>query len=172
MILASILLLNGVCTAASPPVLENAMPVRVTGAWTVEIGPGAVTVGGVEDRIGSAVSLEIAAPEIIQVRDECHPALPLFNKNAGGWMRGAKLSRLIAEECTSTGLLFPETVRLKPAPGGASPFTLDKDYILDGFWANFGRAPESSIAARQSVFVDYNYSPSRIDSILSTRPDR
>jgi hypothetical protein len=131
--LASILLLNGMCIAANPPALENAIPIHVTGSWSIEIGPGAVIVDGVERRIAAPVALEITPPEVIHVRDECHPALPVFNKDAGGWMRGAKLEHLRAEECNSTGLLFPETVRLKPAPGEATPFTPGKDYILDGF---------------------------------------
>ena len=164
--LASILLLNGMCIAANPPALENAIPIHVTGSWSIEIGPGAVIVDGVEHRIAAPVALEITPPEVIHVRDECHPALPVFNKDAGGWMRGAKLEHLRAEECNSTGLLFPETVRLKPAPGEATPFTPGKDYILDGFWANFGRTPESSIGARQTTFVDYDYSPCRLDSVL------
>ncbi len=163
---ASVLLFNGICIAVNPPALENAMPIRVAGPWTVEIGPGAVMVDGVEYKLAVPVTVEVASPEVIHVRDECHPALPLFNKDAGGWMRGAKLENLRAEECNSTGLLLPETVRLKSAPGEATPFAPDKDYILDGFWANFGRTPESSIGARQTTFVDYDYSPCRLDSVL------
>ena len=166
MMFASILLLNGMCIAANPLALEGAMPIRITGAWTLDIGPGAVTVDGVEHKIAAPVALEVAPPEVVQVRDECHPALPLFNKDAGGWSRGAKLEHLRAEECNSTGLLFPETVRVKPAPGAAPAFSPEKDYLLDGFWANFGRVPGSSIAARQTVYADYDYSPCRLDSVL------
>jgi lysophospholipase L1-like esterase len=172
MMIASILVLNGMCVAADLPTFEGAMPLRVTGPWSVEVGPGAVTKDGIEYKIVAPISFQIDPPEIIRVRDECHAALPMFDKDEGGWRKGDRLRDLIAEECTSTGLLYPDSVRLKPSGGDAPQFVLGTDYELDGFWATFGRTPQSAIAARQTVYVDYAYSPCRIDSIVVNRAGR
>lgn len=166
MMIASLLVLNGMCAAGVLPPLEGAMPIRVTGAWTIEAGPGTVTIEGIEHTLASPVALEVAPPEIVKVRDECHENAPIFDRNGAPWNRGAKLEGLRAEECNSTGLLFPETVRVKPGPGACTPFALDKDYLIDGSWANFGRTPDGAIAARQTIYVDYDYSPCRIDRLF------
>ena len=150
------------------PVLENAMPAKVVGPWTVEIGPGTVQVGTRAVAVPNAVTLKIAPAEKVAVRDERHEALPLFDKTAAPWLQGAQLTKLIAEECTATGLLYPDSVRLKPAAGDAAPFKQDVDYGIDLFWAMFGRLNGGAIAADQPVFVDYDYSPNRLDSVMVT----
>lgn len=163
MMFASILLMGSLCASET---LDNALPVRVVGPWRIEVGPGTVTVDGRTISLPEAVAFDIPPSEIVQVRDEEHGAVPVFNLQTGGWARGAKLSRLITEECTATGLLVPESVCVKPASGEAAPFLLDKDYALDPFWATFGRVEGGAIAGNQPVFVDYDYSPCRLHSVV------
>ncbi len=111
----------------------------------------------------------MAKPEMIQVRDEYYARLPLFNDQSGGWMRGVRLQGLRTQECTATGLLIPDSVVVKPAPGPATPYKLGQDYQLDPFWATIGRLPKGQIGPDQAVYVDYQYSPSRLDSIAVDR---
>ena len=113
-----------------------------------------------------AVSVNIAPVELVQVRGEEHNPLPLFDPNAGSWRRGAKLKQLIAEECTGTGLAVPSSIRLTSQPGAAETFVADTDYVVDAFWAQIGRIEGGAIAPDQAVYVDYDYYPTRVDSIL------
>ena len=161
---AGVLLIVGTAAAVAP---EYAIPVKITGPWSVEIGPGSVQTGHGKITLAGPVALTIPPAEAVHVKDEKYGQLPLFNPHAGSWMRGAQLSRLITEECTATGLLIPESVRVKPGPGEGKPFVADKDYMLDGFWANLGRAEKGVIPADQPVFIDYDYVPSRLDSVVA-----
>lgn len=163
MMMVSVLLLSGACAA---PVLKNALPVRVVGPWTIEVGPGAVALHRGEVALPEAVTLEVPPPETLRVRDERHDGLPIFNPKAGGWVRGAQLEGLVTKECTATGELDPDSMRLKPSPGDAARFALGSDYQLDPFWGTFGRLDGGTIAEGQTVFVDYEYTPWRLDSVL------
>ena len=145
----------------------GAMPVRVTDPWTIEVGPGAVDLNGRTVTLGSAVKFSIMPSPVITVQNEPHEALPVFNEKAGGWGKGTRLTPLITQECSATGALVPATLVLKPAPGAATPFTPDTDYRIDGFWATIGRVEDGPIDAQQTVYVDYQYSPDRLDTIAA-----
>ena len=142
----------------------SSMPVQVAGAWSVTIGPGAVQLGGREIKLTAPVQFDIPPAPIVEVAGESHAGLPVFNPQAGGWMKGAKLKPLITQECTATGNLIPEGVVVRPEAGDA--FVLDRDYALDGFWATLGRLEGGRIAEGQTVLIDYRYSPNRLDSIV------
>ena len=163
MIVTSFLLLSGVCAGEA---LENAMVVRVTGPWEVGVGPGTVQVDGREIALAEAVRVEIPPAERIRVRGERHAALPVFNPKTGGWVKGAKLKRLVTQECTATGLLEPKSVRVKPAGGAAPPLVDGKDYAIDAFWGTFGRLEGGAIPEGRPVLVDYDYSPCRLHSVV------
>jgi lysophospholipase L1-like esterase len=165
MMMVSLLLLTSVCAGATP-VLETAMPARISGPWAIEVGPGSVVTAGRTLRLPNAVPVGVPPPERVCIRDEAHAGLPVFNKDAPGWLKGAHLTKLTTEECSATGLLYPETVRVKSAAGNTTPFKLGVDYELDPFWSAIGRVPGGAIADGQPVFVDYDYSPSRLDSVV------
>jgi lysophospholipase L1-like esterase len=152
--------------AVGAPVPEGAMPISTTGPWSVRVGPGTVTLKKRQISIHEPVELQVPQTKTVQVRDELHPALPLFNHNAGSWQRGAKLQQLVTEECEATGLVVPDSIRVKPAAGEAPPYVEGKDYIKDAFWAQVGRIEGGAIAEDQQVFVDYDWVPSRLDSIV------
>ncbi len=152
-----------VSTGAAP--LENAMPLHVSGPWQVDVGPGLVTLGESTLGLVDPVRLEIPPPEDVVVTGERH-VLPVFNPKTGGWRKGVRLTPLIAQECSATGLLRPETVVVRPLEGGA-PYVLDKDYALDGLWATIGRLEEGGIKADETVAIDYVYGPARLDSIVA-----
>jgi len=164
--IVSLMVIGELYAISQTPILQNAMPLRVTGAWTIEVGPGTVVASGKEIRMPQAVSLSVAPPDRVEVRDEPHSQVPVFNEKAGGWIRGAKLKRLITEECTATGLLYPDSVRVKSAPGDSPALTLGKDYQIDPFWATFGLIEGGNFGESQTVYVDYDYCPLRLDSIV------
>ena len=63
-------------------------------------------------------------------------------------------------------------MRVKPAAEGSAPFRRREDYELDGFWATLGRTSDSAIAEGQAVFVDYVYTPFRLDSVVVSEEGR
>lgn len=140
------------------------VPIGLSGPWTVQIGPGILHAGEREVTLDEPVMLDIQPPQTLHALNERHTSLPVFNEKAGGWRKGARLSRLIAQECTATGLLIPASVVVRPAPG-QPPFILGADYAIDGFWATVGRLEDGAIAPDQEVCIDYDYRLSRIDTI-------
>lgn len=146
--------------------MAQTMPVEITGPWDIKVGPGSVNFDNSSITLAEPVSLTIQPPETVQVRDECCPNFPVFNENSGGWMKGVRLRGIIAEECTATGLLHPDSVKVKPAPGDCTPFVMGADYALDGFWGSLGRIESGAIGHRQTVYIDYDHDLSRIDSIF------
>ncbi len=144
--------------ASGASVPAEASSIYVAGPWTVQVSLGEV-----------AATLPVAPPEVRHIRDEKHPVLPVFNEKTSGWRKGTRLKALITEECTATGLLTPETLVLKPGPGGAAPFKLNVDYRIDPFWATVGRIEGGAIGAAQEVYVDYRYIPDRLDSIVAAQ---
>ena len=138
----------------------------VTAPWTVEIGPGAITAEGAPITLEKAVSLNVAPVERIQIRGEHHPKLPLFNPKTSGWRKGARMNKLITQECSATGKLYPESFRIRRVTEPTTPLERGKDYDLDDFWATFGRLEGGAIAEGEAVLVDYDYSPDRLDSII------
>ena len=137
-------------------------PIRVTGEWRVELGPGAAAGVSLEQ----AVLLDITPPGRISVQDEHHETLGVYNPHAGGWARGAKPRGIQTEECTATGKLYPETLRVKAAAGeNAAVFVEGTDYQLEPFWGTFGRIEGGAIGEGQEVFIDYAYEPDRLDTI-------
>ncbi|MBM3501998.1 MAG: hypothetical protein FJX74_25375, partial [Armatimonadetes bacterium] len=140
------------------------MPVRLTGPWSVSVGPGTVRLENRNVTLAGAVELDVPPAQVVDVIGETFAQLPPFNVNAGPWARGAKPRRLITEECTATGCLLPESFVVRSA--GGETYALDRDYTLDGFWANFGRIEGGGIPADQQVLVDYRYSPHRLDSVV------
>jgi len=148
------------------PQFQN-VAVKIAGPFTLKVCPGVLDIGEHTVTVDRAVDIHVPAPEVFHVRDEEYPKLVEFDEKAwGGWMRGTRLRGLITEECSAPGLLIPGTVRVKPSRGSVKPFVLDRDYRLESFWATVGRTPESSIKYDQTVYIDYDYVPCRLDSIV------
>ncbi|KLU07568.1 hypothetical protein RISK_000646 [Rhodopirellula islandica] len=145
--------------AAESPVATPA-EVRLTGAWTVSVTvPGAQSV---------AAELKLAGPEIVTVTHEKHDRLPDFDaKTTAGWRKGVRLKGVIAAECTVEGLLDPTSVvvraGLEPA---AKTFQRGIDYEADLVSGTVGRLPQGAIAPDQPVYIDYQHTKQRIDSVV------
>lgn len=137
----------------------DTLDLQITGPWQVR-----ATVSGV------SADLALTPPAAVTVVAEKHDRLQLFNAKTAGWAKGDKLSGLQAQECTAQGLLDRASlvVRGGPQPGDAA-YQIDKDYAADLDWGTFGRLPGGQIGENQPVYVDYRYTPLRIDAIVWTR---
>ncbi len=144
---------------AKRPSSPATTPITITGPWTLQVGPE-------EYHVKKAVQLTVSPPAVCRVRDEEYSSLPVYDEKAPVWMKGDRLKGLITDECTAAGLLLPGSVRVKPAAGAAGFFVLNRDFCLDGDWARIGRTVNSAIKADQKVYIDYDYVPCRLDSIV------
>jgi len=160
----TIILFAAMLSAADAPALENAIPLHAPGGWEIDVGPGIAVMENGDITLADPVRLSVPVPEAVEIAGEAH-TLPLFEEQAGGWRKGARLKALIAQECTATGLLRPESVTVRPAAGG-TPYTLGADYALDGLWATVGRLEGGAIADGEPVLIDYTYAPARLDSVV------
>jgi lysophospholipase L1-like esterase len=164
--LLSIILALVLASVACAMPEHKGLPVEVAGPWSVTVGPGQVTLNGRQISLSKAVTVDIAPPEVVQVRDEEHAALPVFNPKAAPWVRGLHPNALLAQECVATGLLVPGTLKMKAAPGAGEAFVLDTDWGLDEYWTAVGRLEGGKIAPGQKVYLDYDYVPCRLDSVV------
>jgi len=60
--------------------------------------------------------LKISPPALVTVMAEKFDALPVFNPNAGGWVKGAQLRGVQAQETTTPYLVEPESLILRAGP--------------------------------------------------------
>ena len=133
----------------------------VVGDWDVRVV--------VEPRSVNA-TLRVSPPPLITVSGERHGKLPVFNPKAGGWVKGAQLRGVQAQETTTPGLLVAGTLTLRAGPeADAAVFARGKDYLVDEQWGTFGRTTNSTIKTDQAVFASYQHSQLRLDAVVLTR---
>lgn len=91
----------------------------------------------------------------------------MFNPNTGGWVKGAQLRGVRAQETTTPFLLDPTSLVLRPgADLGTTPFVAGTDYDVDLNWGTFGRKAGGALSEGQPVFASYRYAPLRLDAIV------
>ena len=154
------------CSAALPA--DEPPVVTLTGDWQVEVSISRSSPNEGTSKL--TASLHVAQPTVITVEAEKHDSLPLFNAQAAGWIKGARLQGVIAQECTSPGMLEPESLVLRAGPDPTAPqWVWNKDYQFDREWGTVGRLPGGTIGDDQPVFASYRHSALRIDSIVLTQ---
>jgi lysophospholipase L1-like esterase len=131
----------------------------VSGDWDVRVSlPGIV-----------AQTVHIPPPSAITVTAEKYAAVPVFNPKAGGWIKGAQLTGVKAQETTSPNLLDTASFALRAGPEPDAPrFIKGVDYEIDLVWGTFGRLPDGHIQPDQPVFATYRYSQMRLDAVVLT----
>jgi lysophospholipase L1-like esterase len=142
---------------------QEAATFSTAGDWDVRVSlPG-----------GVSETLHVTPPEMIRVTAEKYASIPVFNPKAGGWVKGAQLSGVKAQETTSRNLLDTSEFTLR---AGAEPdavlFTVGKDYDVDLSWGTFGRLPGSRIGVDQAVYASYRHGLMRVDSVVLTAGGR
>ncbi len=136
--------MRGAVLAMSVCALVSAQ-VEVTGPWQVTVKGGG--------------TLAVPPQTAVEIRGEAHK-LPVFRPTGGGWTKGAKLSRLVTQECTAAGALVPASLKVK-APDGTE-YARGTDWEADDLWGTVGRVEGGKIPADQAVSVDYDYYPNRM----------
>ena len=113
---------------------------------------------------GKTAGFEIAPATWKIVTDEKQDSLPVFNPNAGAWLRGRVLRGVNAWECAVFGALDPASVVVKLENG--ETLTRGKDYEFDESAGALGRLEGGRIAENTVAFASYRCVESRIDSIV------
>ncbi|MBP9902171.1 MAG: hypothetical protein IT579_17245 [Verrucomicrobia subdivision 3 bacterium] len=151
------------------PLASAAEPagLALTGAWQIRVSA--------RDAKGQpvATTLDVRPPTLLTVNAEKFTSLPIFNPQAGGWVKGATLVAVRAQECTTPNLLEPDSLDLRTGPEPNAPrLTRRTDYEADLAWATIGRLTNGVLKAGQPVFATYRHGLLRLDSIVLTSDGR
>jgi lysophospholipase L1-like esterase len=111
--------------------------------------------------------VHVIPPVMITVTAEKYTALPMFNPKAGGWVKGAQLRGVKAQETTSPHLIEPGSFTLRAGPEPDAPVLAQgADYEFDADWGTFGRVTGSKIKPDQAVFAGYRHAHLRLDAVV------
>jgi lysophospholipase L1-like esterase len=137
---------------------KEGVSLELKGDWTIRAAFGQLVAELTADR-----------PDIITVKAEKYDRLPVFDPNGAPWRKAQPLNGVLAEECSTAGVLDPDSVVVRESTSPNSlVFKSGEDYQLDPFWGNVGRIEEGRITGNQPVFIDYKYAQKRLDSIVKT----
>ncbi len=149
--------------AINPHVIEG-LQVRPLGGMKVVVDPGKIEIGGQVVEVTQATELELARPRVLEVRDE---AGTLTEQEPRGYGQGTPLRACIGDGITLADTLQPETLVVKAEAGPEGrPYVEGTDWRADKKWARIGRLEGGAIAADTTVYVDYAYSLTRLDTIV------
>ncbi len=151
--------------AMAPPAQAAAVTIRIEGDWQIRVTAGTLKIGRTTVRVAKDAVLTVKPATLAQVRNEKHDALPVFQPNAAGWTKGARLNALVTFETTGPDLLVPGTLVVKADEGDGTKYERGRDYDFDDRWGTFGRLT-GQIGENQPVWVDYDCGLHRIDSIV------
>ncbi len=152
----------GLGIALTAPAAEPAS-LTLTGDWQIR-----VSLHNANGQV-LADTLDVAPPALTTVKAEKFDTLPVFNPKAGGWVKGAALAAVRAQECTTPHLLDPESLELRTGPEPDAPrLKRGNDYDADLAWATIGRLTNGGLKEGQPVFATYRHGWLRLDSIVLT----
>ena len=118
-------------------------------------------------------TLSVPPPPLISVNAEKFDSLPVFNPKAGGWVKGAQLRGVQAQETTTPYLLETNSLVLRAGPGtDTKVFRKGVDYEADLTWGTIGRLTNGSIKAGQPVYASYRHAELRLDAVVLARDGR
>ena len=154
----SLLAFVALVVLAQPAQAGAAAELEIIGDWEIKVTAS-------EPRVVEA-TLKVTPPQIIGVTAEKFDSLPVFNPKAGGWVKGAQLRGVRAQETTTPYLLDPESLILRDGPAANSvAFRKGVDYEADLNWGTIGRLTNGVIKAGQPVYASYRHAQLRLDSV-------
>ncbi len=143
-----------VCSRAATPA-----ELIITGDWEVKVS--------LREPRDMETKLSLSPPKIVTVTAEKFESLPVFNPKAGGWVKGAQLRGVRAQETTTPFLLETNSLVLRAGPtADAELFQQGKDYEADLIWGTIGRLTNGLIKAGQPVYASYSHALLRLDAIV------
>lgn len=146
--------------SAALPGQDKPISFQVIDDWKVKVFVPDAGVSGV---------VNVNPPVMVRVTAEEYKAIPVYNPKTGGWLRGAQLRGVKAQETTSPRLLDPNSFQLRSAPNVKAPLLRRGfDYEIDTEWGTFGRLPDGTITPDQSVFASYSHAQLRVDAVVLT----
>lgn len=156
----SVMFLWTACALVSlPSQAETPAQLELVGSWELKVTSGS--------NPAIVTNLHVAQPQWVEVRAEKHDALPVFNPQAGGWVKGAQLRGVRAQETTTPFLLDPASLVLRSGPESDAPVLRPgQDYDADLSWGTVGRTTNGVIAAAQPVFASYRHVQLRLDAVV------
>jgi lysophospholipase L1-like esterase len=166
--LSGLICVLGICSCVAAWAAEEPLPViTLTGDWQVDVSIASRDETQREKH--TTVTLQVAPPTIVTVEAEKYDGLPLFDSQAAGWGKGARLRGVIAQECTSSGMLDPTSLVLRTGPQPNAPqLEWNRDVQADLDWGTVGRVPGGKLGENQPVYASYRHGALRIDSIVVT----
>ena len=106
--------------------------------------------------------LPIAPPPLVSVRGQ---AVVIGDDAPNQWAAGTRLPALVNPTgSVMVGAVRPGSVAVRAAPGG-EPYRVNDDYLLDERWAAIGRVATGRIPPGATVYLDYDYYRSRLDTV-------
>lgn len=158
--LAVLLALTCLAAAQGAPAVLS-----ITGDWALKVS--------VSEPRRIETTIQITPPKLIAVTGEKFDSLPVFNPRAGGWVKGAQLRGVRAQETTTPFLLEDESLVLRAGPGAdAETYRRGEDYEADLNWGTIGRVLNGRIREGQPVFVSYRHAQLRLDAVVLTADGR
>jgi lysophospholipase L1-like esterase len=137
----------------------------LVGDWEVQVT--------VDEPRSLSTTVRVNPSPLITVTAERHANLPLFNPTTGGWIKGAQLRGVQAQECTVPYMLDAASFILRAGPEpDAAVFQRSQGYEIDLVWGTFGRLTNGIIKPDQAVFATYRHAQARLDSVVLTRDGR
>lgn len=147
---------------SNPYVIEG-LDVTPAGGMKVKVAPGKLNVDGTPVEVSREVTLEVALPRIIHVRDE---AARLTDDQPQGYGKGTALKACVGTGVSAAGCLDPESLVIKLEKGPEGERLLEGvHWRADKTWGRVGRLPQGPLDADTVVYMDYDVSLMRLDTI-------
>lgn len=151
--------------AIAPIQAQEPATFTLSGNWEVQ-----VTVAAPKKIVRT---ITIVPPALEPVTTEIYASIPVFNPKSSGWIKGAQLRGVKAQETTSPNLLDAASFTLRAGADPDSPaFTVGVDYEIDLTWGTFGRLENGAIKPGQTVYASYRHARMRLDSIVLTHDNQ
>ena len=145
------------------PHVQEGLDVTPLGGMRLRVAPGRMDVDGQAVEVGEETVLELAPPRVVHVRDE---AARLTDEEPQGYGKGTPLRGCQGPGSSVAGCLVPESLVIKADKGPEGRRLAEgTDWRADKTWGRVGRLPDGEIAADAVVYIDYDYSLMRLDTI-------
>lgn len=147
----------------NPFVIEG-LDITTTGGMEIHVAPGKMSIDGKVVEVNQETVFTVAGPQIIPVRDE---QSILSADEPKSWNGGTALQKVTIEGIGLADSLIPESLIVKAEPGpGGRKLVEGKDWRADKQWARVGRLADGEITGDKPVYLDYDFSLQRMDTIM------